>query len=234
MATPSPRVLLVEDDPAVQAAMLSALEAAGLEALGAADAAQALEVLSDRRIDVVVADYYLPGIAGLDLLAAIRGTAPATALILYSGEMTEELAAQARTFEVHVVLDKPVSAENLAEAVWEAVASSRLTEARGEIPSLRASSGGVERRWRLIVVQRTHLAVLQGILQNPDRWPAGSAVMTDRRHRERRLRMRQVTIERRRAQRRAEPHAMWYTHGFIVVETPGLPTEAIQLNASPA
>jgi hypothetical protein len=27
---------------------------------------------------------------------------------------------------------------------------------------------------------------------------------------------------------------MWYTHGFIVVETPGLPTEAIQLNASPA
>jgi hypothetical protein len=46
--------------------------------------------------------------------------------------------------------------------------------------------------------------------------------------------MRQVTIERRQAQRRADPHAMWYTHGFIVVETPGLPTEAIQLNASPA
>jgi hypothetical protein len=86
----------------------------------------------------------------------------------------------------------------------------------------------------LIVVQRTHRAVLQGILQNPDRWPTRSAVMVDRRHRERRLRMQQVTIERRRSQRRAEPHAMWYTHGFMVIETPGLPTEAIALNTQPA
>jgi hypothetical protein len=59
-------------------------------------------------------------------------------------------------------------------------------------------------------------------------------VMVDRRHRERRLRLQQVTIERRRSRRRAEPDAMSYTHGFIVIETPGLPTEAIQLNSPPA
>jgi DNA-binding response OmpR family regulator len=70
-------VLLVEDDPAVQAALLGPLEAAGFEAVGAADATQALEVLADRRIDVVVADYHLPGIVGLDLHAAIRGRRPA-------------------------------------------------------------------------------------------------------------------------------------------------------------
>jgi hypothetical protein len=58
--------------------------------------------------------------------------------------------------------------------------------------------------------------------------------MPDRRHRERRLRLQQVAIDRRRTQRRAEPHALWYTHGFIVVETPGPPTEAIQLNVSRA
>jgi hypothetical protein len=98
-----------------------------------------------------------------------------------------------------------------------------------EILDLRAYSGGVERPWRLIVVQRTHRAVLQGILQNPDRWPARSAVMVDRRQRERRVRTQQVTIERRRSQRRAEPHLMWYSHGFIVVETTGLPMEAVRL-----
>jgi hypothetical protein len=102
------------------------------------------------------------------------------------------------------------------------------------IPARRAYSGGVEQPWRLIVVQRTHRAVLQGILQNPDRWPARSAVMVDRRHRERRVRIQQVTIERRRSQRRVEPDAMWYTHGFIGIETPGLPTEAIALNTQPA
>jgi hypothetical protein len=103
-----------------------------------------------------------------------------------------------------------------------------------EIHDLRAYSGGVEQLWRLIVVQRTHHAVLQEILQNPDRWPAHSAVMRDRRQRDRRVRMQQVTIERRRSQRREEPQAMWYTHGFIVIETPSLPMEAIRLNSSPA
>ncbi len=50
-------MLLVEDDPAVRAALLGALEAAGFEALGAADATEGLEVLARRRVDVVVADY---------------------------------------------------------------------------------------------------------------------------------------------------------------------------------
>jgi len=91
----------------------------------------------------------------------------------------------------------------------------------------------VEEPWRLIVVQRTYRAVLQGILQNPDRWPTRSAVKPDRRHQERRVRIQQVTIERRRSQRRSEPDPMWNTHGFMVVETPALPMEAIRLNATP-
>jgi hypothetical protein len=103
-----------------------------------------------------------------------------------------------------------------------------------ETAKLLSYSKKVERPWRLIVVQRTHHTVLQGILQNPDRWPAHSAVMRDRRQRDRRVRMQQVTIERRRSQRRAEPDAMWYTHGFIVIETPSLPMEAIRLNSTPA
>jgi hypothetical protein len=135
---------------------------------------------------------------------------------------------------VRAVQEKPISGKTLVEAARAAVATPRGTDARMEIPSLRASSGDDDRPWRLIVVQRTHRAVLQGILQNPDRWPARSAVMPDRRHRERRLRMQQVTIERQRSQRRAEPHTMWYTHGFIVIDTPEVPTEAIRLNTPPA
>lgn len=88
---------------------------------GAADAAEALEVLAQRRVDVVVSDYHLPGIASLDVLAAIRGTAPGTSLIPYSGGMTDELAAEARDFDVRVVLGKPVSAERLIEAIRAAI-----------------------------------------------------------------------------------------------------------------
>ena len=99
-----------------------------------------------------------------------------------------------------------------------------------EIADPPAYSGGVERRWRLIVVQPTYRAVLQGILQNPDRWPERSAVMIDRRYAERRVRVQQVALERRRGKRRREPDAMWYTHGLIVVETDELPTQATRLD----
>jgi DNA-binding NarL/FixJ family response regulator len=62
MTTKHARVLLVEDHAALRSAMLGALELAGFDATGAGDAPEALEVLGQRRIDVVVADYYLPGI----------------------------------------------------------------------------------------------------------------------------------------------------------------------------
>jgi len=102
-----------------------------------------------------------------------------------------------------------------------------------EIPESPAYSGGVEQRWRLIVVRPTYRAVFQAILQNPDRWPERSAVMIDRRYAERRVRVQQVTLERRRGQRRRDPDAMWYTHGFIVAETDGQPTQATRLDNLP-
>ena len=115
-----PRVLLVEDDRAVRSALMGSLESAGFDVIGVEEAGPALDVLARRRIDVVITDYHLPGIAGLDLLAAIRGTAPGTILILYSGGMTEELAAEARDYGVAVVLEKPISAELLIAAVRRA------------------------------------------------------------------------------------------------------------------
>jgi DNA-binding NtrC family response regulator len=111
------KLLLVEDDPAIRTALLDALQHAGFQALGAGDAAGALAVLARHRVTVVVADYHLPGITGLDLLAAIRVATPATPLILYSGGMTSELVAEAHKFGVRAVLEKPVSAERLIAAI---------------------------------------------------------------------------------------------------------------------
>jgi hypothetical protein len=55
--------------------------------------------------------------------------------------------------------------------------------------------------------------------------------MWDRRERDRRATTRAVDLDRRRRQRRSEPDAMWYTHGFIVVET-SQPSEASPRAAS--
>src|SRR5215510_9159983 len=104
------------------------LEDAGFEVLVAGDAMEALEILSQRRCALVLADYQLAGTNGLDLLAALRGAYPEAPLILYSASMRPELAGQAKDFGVAAVLEKPVSSGQLVEVVQTAL------NARGESP----------------------------------------------------------------------------------------------------
>jgi hypothetical protein len=93
----------------------------------------------------------------------------------------------------------------------------------------RASSQGVPPPFRLIVVSRDRRDTLHAILDAPERWPVGTAVMLDRRKAERRVQAQRTAFERRQRPRRAEPDTMWRTHGSIVVETPTLPKQAIVL-----
>jgi CheY-like chemotaxis protein len=116
-----PRVLVVEDSRTVRAALVEALTGAGFEAVAVTDATEALDALAHRRFNLVLADYQLPGMNGLNLLAALRGTDADFPLILYSGSMTPELAAQARDFGVSAVLEKPISLERLVAAVRAAL-----------------------------------------------------------------------------------------------------------------
>jgi CheY-like chemotaxis protein len=116
-----PRILVVEDSRTVRAALSEALTGAGLEAVAVADATEALDALAHRRFNLVLADYQLPGMNGLNLLAALRGTDADFPLVLYSGSMTPELAAQARDFGVAAVLEKPISPERLVAAVLAAL-----------------------------------------------------------------------------------------------------------------
>ena len=83
--------------------------------------------------------------------------------------------------------------------------------------------------YHLIIVRRDRPEVLRAILDSRQRWPAGTAVMLDRRRGERRVRALRVLAERRGRQRRADLDPAWHTHGFVVREVPRVPTEAAVL-----
>ena len=73
---PRPRVLLIDDSRTAQATLGRGLEEAGYEVLIAGDAREALDVLAQHRVAVVLADYQLPGMTGLDLLAVAARSLP--------------------------------------------------------------------------------------------------------------------------------------------------------------
>ena len=77
------RILVVEDNPTDIELMLHTLEQADLKPLGGdfemevrANAEGALELLSERSVDLVLTDLMLPGLSGLDLVSRIQALDP--------------------------------------------------------------------------------------------------------------------------------------------------------------
>jgi phosphoserine phosphatase RsbU/P len=69
------RVLVVEDDPVSRRIVTAALDGLGHEALVAEDGQQAWEQLAAEPMDVVITDWMMPHVDGLELTRRIRGRA---------------------------------------------------------------------------------------------------------------------------------------------------------------
>ncbi len=65
-------VLVVDDDPMVNALMTSGLREAGFDVVSAASGHEALERLSEAIPDVIVSDVMMPGLSGFELIGRIR------------------------------------------------------------------------------------------------------------------------------------------------------------------
>lgn len=79
------RVLLVDDNKAGAPARRSALEEIGLEVATVTSGADALELFAATAFDLVVTDYKMPRMNGIELIAALRAQRPNLPVILLSG-----------------------------------------------------------------------------------------------------------------------------------------------------
>jgi DNA-binding NtrC family response regulator len=113
-----PLLLVVDDADAVAGAFSLILARAGFEVETVATATDALDLIAARRYAVILADCLLPDLPVLEWLTALRGAAPTTPLILYSGTILgDELQRQATEFRAVAVLEKPFSVARLVEVV---------------------------------------------------------------------------------------------------------------------
>jgi len=71
-AAPGTRVLVVDDDSAQQTIVGSMLEASGIAAVSVGSAEEALQALTTTEVDLLVLDWALPGMSGLELCQKLR------------------------------------------------------------------------------------------------------------------------------------------------------------------
>jgi PAS domain S-box-containing protein len=123
-AATSRRVLYLDDDPVMVLMVQGLLQRAGYEVSGFGDPRQALEALGagGQPCDLVVTDYNMPGLSGLDFTRELARIRPALPVLITSGYVTEELLASARLLGVKGVLQKEYTLDQLVDMVGQTLA----------------------------------------------------------------------------------------------------------------
>ncbi|GGC13169.1 sigma-54-dependent Fis family transcriptional regulator [Pseudoduganella buxea] len=137
-------VILVEDDAAVREGSVQALDLAGFAVRGFDSAEPALALLHAHCRAVLVSDVRLPGMSGLELLAAARAIDPALPVILVTGHGDIAMAVQAMHDGAYDFIEKPYSSEQLADVVRRAVDKRRLQLEVLELRQRLAHSQGID------------------------------------------------------------------------------------------
>jgi len=112
-------LLLVDDDPAILQMLMRRLGAVGFDVTGVGSGEQALDVLENKRVDLVVSDLNMPGIGGFALLAAIRQryTPSALPVVILSARGDSEDVINALRLGANDYATKPVRFEELQSRI---------------------------------------------------------------------------------------------------------------------
>jgi CheY-like chemotaxis protein len=118
MAGPPIKVMIVDDTVHVRRMLRNMLELDGFEVVAEAGSGpEAVDVVVGAEPDIVVVDYKMPDVDGLETAARVRAVRPDQVMILYTAFVDADLEARARAVGVSVVLGKVEGLESLEREI---------------------------------------------------------------------------------------------------------------------
>jgi DNA-binding NtrC family response regulator len=119
-------ILYVDDEAAAGLILQDTLERLGHEAIGAKNVPEALGALARRDIDLIISDFRMPGLSGLEFLELLRDEGRDIPLIMLTGFATIEHAVAAIKAGAADYITKPLQPAQLEHAVNQALELTRL------------------------------------------------------------------------------------------------------------
>lgn len=135
------RLLVLDDERAVVDYLCESLAAEGYDTLGMTSPVDALARIKTEVFDLVITDVEMPGLRGIDLLAAILEAKPSQLVLLITAFGSVEMAVQAVQSGACDFLTKPFKIEALLHAIERATSERML---KREIVRLRAALAAPE------------------------------------------------------------------------------------------
>ena len=169
------KILLIEDDPSIAELVSYNLEAEGFEVATAASAEDGQLLLSEQSFDIVVLDWMLPDMSGIDLLARIRRSSQSSGLpvlmLTARGDEPDRIRGLTQGADDYVV--KPFSVPELMariRALLRRAAPERMsnTLSHGSI-MLDRDAHRVMRGGREVALGPTEYRLIEALLESAGR-----------------------------------------------------------------
>lgn len=114
-----PTILIVDDSRFQHSVLRQILAPAGYELLFATHGEEALEMLADHRVELIIADLIMPQMRGMTLLELLRERGSDVPVLVLTADIQEHVAAKCLDLGARSVIHKPVKAESLLQSIAE-------------------------------------------------------------------------------------------------------------------
>ncbi len=115
------RIMVIDDEKIVGDMAKMTLQQEGYEVETFLNAAPALERLKEEKFDVVITDYKMKGIDGMEVLKTVKSLYPETKVIMITAFANLDAAIEALRADVHDFFPKPVKIKELKASIQRAL-----------------------------------------------------------------------------------------------------------------
>ena len=137
----TPTILVVDDDAESRTAMVKVLDSVGYKTMEADNGQQALDLVLQESIDILVTDLRLPVMDGVELLKRTKAADQELEVILITGHGTVEVAVEAIKEGAYDFITKPVKKAQLLHSVEKASERQYLSRENKELRSQLSQTG---------------------------------------------------------------------------------------------
>ena len=121
-------ILIVDDEESIRQSLGGVLADDGYEIVTAGSGEEALRVVEEEMLSLVLLDIWLPGIDGIETLKIIKSEHPQLRVVIMSGHGTIETAVKATKLGAFDFIEKPLSLDKVLLIVKHALDITQLEE----------------------------------------------------------------------------------------------------------
>lgn len=128
-------IIVVDDSPDTLEVLHRSIEHMGFSVISCESAGEAIELLKETRADLVITDYHMPFVGGLDLIKHVREHYQNTEVMMITGYASVEGAVEAIKAGAEEYLAKPFTDDELEQAIERSLEKLSIRADRKSIPA---------------------------------------------------------------------------------------------------